>query len=275
LSSAASSRSGNLAADAWAGILNAGRATPLFFARVADLTALVAEVRALVEDLPDTEDPELIVRHYDQVDGIVANFIHVGNINMNEFMEPLKDTGLISIEMADRALRRRGHRESRLEQSELDRLRDEVHDLISDVLGADSLAAEQKRSIVAHLRAVEDTLTCAFLSDADLIHATDGLVGAMLALPRRAWDNHAVRGVAKFAATVVAAVAVNLATTAVENAIEAPKPPSVVLIERIAHGEDIPAISSGQPHDEVVDAQVIDDDQPDSNRRPGWADIGP
>lgn len=84
-----------------------------------------------------------------------------------------------------------------------------------------------------------------------------GSLGSILALPQRAWDSHAVREVAKFAAAVATSVAVNLATQAAEHAIEPPKPPSVVLIERIAHGENIPAITSSQSQDEVVDAEVV------------------
>jgi hypothetical protein len=241
------------------------------FSRFAEITRLVAEVRALVEGLPDTESPSLILRHYDQVERTVANFVSVGNLNMQQFMEPLQDTGLLSIEMADHALRRNGYRATRLDQSELDRLREEAHDLLADVLGADGLTAEQKRSIVAHLKAVEDTLVNALLSDEEIVQANDGLIGSILALPHRAFGNHAVREVAKFAAAVATAVAVNIATQAAETALEPPKPSSVVLIERIAHGDEIPAITSGTPHEEVVDAEIVEDSQPGANPQHGPA----
>jgi hypothetical protein len=194
LSLAASSRSGSPAIEAWASIFQVvATASPNFFTRVAELATLAADVQELVEALPDTEAPDLILRHYVEVDRTIANFARVANLNMQQFMEPLERPGLLSVEMADRALRRTGYRESRLEQSELDTLRTEAQDLIANVVGAAGLTPEQKRPIVAHLRAVEDTLINVMLSDDDVIRANNGLVGSILAPPRRAWDSHAIR----------------------------------------------------------------------------------
>lgn len=263
LSAASAKRSGSPAIDVWTEVFNVPK-TPrqLLFARIAVLAGLVGEVRTLVENLPDTENPEFLLRQYDQVEKTVTNFAVLGNLTMQQFMEPLTDAGLEKVETAALAMRRSGYREPHLEQAKLDELRDEVHDLISDVLGADGLTPDEKRTVVAHLRAVEEALTNAFLGN-DVTHATHGLLGGLLTLRPRATENQAIRQVAKFAGAVMAAVTVNLATQAVENAIEPPKPlPALVLIERIAHGEDIPAITSGHAPDDVVDAELVEDGSP-------------
>jgi hypothetical protein len=264
LAVAAGSRSNNPAPNVWAGIFNVSLTQPQqFLARASALTEMVAEVRSLVEELPVTEDPELILRNYGQVEQTVANFLRVSGLNMVQFMGPLQDTGLLSVEMADRALRRNGYREPQLDRSQIDDLRDEVHDLISDVVGTDSLTPRDKRAIIAHLRAVEDALTNATLSADQLQRQAEGLVGAILGLPRRAIESDVVRGVAKFAAAVTLAVTVNIATQQIENAIDAPKPASVVILERIERGEAVPAIT-GSTHgdDSVIEAELVDEGSP-------------
>lgn len=124
--------------------------------RAAELLSLAAEARRRVEAFED-EDPDVLLEHFGEVEGTLANFQAVVSMAMQQFLDQLKPTGVHSLKLCSSLLHRRDAEPVLAEDVAADLL-SRVHDLIREVLAADDLDRETKAWIVERLAEVERAL---------------------------------------------------------------------------------------------------------------------
>src|SRR5690349_16543930 len=104
-----------------------------FLRLVGDFATLVEEVQAAIEALPDFEQPDHLLRHYDEVQNVVERLLHVGSGNMDQFRDNLSDRAMYGVEMCAYALNRNGGNQPFISADDAKKLEDLVRELINEV----------------------------------------------------------------------------------------------------------------------------------------------
>ena len=172
--------SGLPAVQIWGQILGIGPADKSLMLRGgADLQDLAAEVRSTVIGLLGTVNTDLALRHFDEVETTLDQWITIESLNMQQFMTPLQGTGLYSVEVCADALNRYAS-EPALGPDAISSLLEKVRELHLVVDEADDLDDPTKAWITQRLVDIERALlTYKVAGTRGLERATDELLGGM------------------------------------------------------------------------------------------------
>jgi hypothetical protein len=145
----------------------------------ADLQDLTAEVRSTVSRLTGTVNPDLALRHFNEVETTLDQWINISNLNMQQFMAPLQGTGLYSVEVCADALKRYAS-EPALGPDAIGSLLEKVRELRREVEESDDLDDATHAWITQRLVDIERALmTYTVTGTRGLERATDELLGGM------------------------------------------------------------------------------------------------
>ncbi|MBE1485589.1 hypothetical protein [Plantactinospora soyae] len=124
---------------------------------IADVAATAADVRTQINALSD--DPQIFLMHYGEVERTVAKFPYMGNNHMNWFLSDFRDTGRYCLIHCSTLLTRR-QPEPRLVDETIQNLVNEIHSILRAVEHHENLDSELKAFLLRHLlvlkRALED-----------------------------------------------------------------------------------------------------------------------
>lgn len=193
--------------------------------------SLAAETRRRVEAFED-EDPDVLLEHFGEVEGTLANFQAVVSMAMQQFLDQLKPTGVHSLKLCSSLLHRRSPEPVLSEEVAAD-LQSRVHELIREVLATEDLDRQTKAWIVERLSEVERALRDVEIrGHRGVEEAVDRLVGG---LRRKPVVLQRLAG-SKVAQVVIATVtALDIALNSAANLKELTEgeaaPPSPVVVE--------------------------------------------
>jgi len=229
---------GAVAAQIWGEILDIDwpAEKSLMLRAGADLQDLAAEVRSTIVGLTGTVNTDLALRHFNEVDTTLDQWIAVTTLNMQQFMAPLLGTGLYSLEVCADALKRHAS-EPALGADAIGSLLEKVHELQREVGEADDLDGAAKVWITHRLVDIERALLSYKVTGTrGLERATDELLGGMHRRPgmlTRLGASHAAQGIG----LLLLLIQTTLQGISTYEQISAPPPDGFVLVvEQLAPG---------------------------------------
>ena len=239
---------GAVAAQIWGQILDIDwpAEKSLMLRSGADLQDLAAEVKSAVIGLTGTVNTDLALRHFNEVEATLDQWIGIAQLNMQQFMAPLQGTGLYSVEVCADALKRHAS-EPALDADAIGTLLEKVHELQREVGEADDLDGATKAWITHRLVDIERALLAYKVTGTrGLERATDELLGGMHRRPgmlARLGVSHTAQGLG----LLLLLIQTTLQGVSTYDQISAPPPDGfVVVVEQLAPGANVSSLPMAQ-----------------------------
>lgn len=209
----------------------------LVLRRLADVADQAFQVRTLAEDLPASENAEMLLADFGQIEQVVAGLPAAGNLEMVHLIQHVTDAGWRSLDLAEHLVARH-HQEPKLDDDTVEQLLGKVRALIDEVTQSVDLDGRTRTALVRRLQRVEEALLNVRITGAVAVEeAAEGLVGHLVNTPPEKQQNPVLGKIAELACTALMAVA--SATGAMVPQLIAgdgnppPKPPAVVVLEQV------------------------------------------
>lgn len=159
LRNVASYHENEFARTAWANALGTGDDELLLLSRCADVVGLVRATRQAIEKLPDHEDPEFHLEHFDAIEKAASQLTAVGGgMRVLQFKQLLGPEVIRSLDGSARALRRLGLDEPSLDTEKVPGLVEQIRRIIDEVAADEGLPPDVRMLLVKRLREVESAL---------------------------------------------------------------------------------------------------------------------
>jgi len=248
---------GTLAAAVWAQILGVqwpDSQTEVLRAG-ADLQDLAVEVRVKISSLTEKVNVDLTLRHFDQVEKAIGQWVQIAQLNMQQFMAPFEGTGLYCLEVCADVLKTYAT-EPALEPESLSLLTEKVRDLSHHVSRATDLDDETKNWIIERLTDIERALSTYTVTGArGLERAADELIGGLHRRPgvmARVGGSQVAQGIAFFLLLIQTTLQ---AASTFEQLAAPPAPPTgvTIIVQQLTPG--LPADSPPK----AVPTRILED----------------
>ena len=174
------------AIQGWAAILEVDQKDlATFFERVAGLLRLAKDTREQISNLVD-DDPETLLSHFPEIEGALANFPSVTNVNMQNFLAPVSPAGDYCLKICSSVLHRRNPERDLPEETTQD-LKSKVDELIKAVLDSSDLDPNIQNWLLDRLHEIRRVLLNPKVYSArDLQVATEKIAGGLIFERKRA-----------------------------------------------------------------------------------------
>lgn len=232
---------GEAAVQVWGELLGIDWSTekPLMLRAGADLQELAAEVRSTVVELADSVNINLALRNFIEVETTLDQWISITSLPMHQFMSPLQDTGLYSVEVCADALKRYASEPS-LSPDTIGLLLEKVRELCREVDQAGDLDDATKSWISQRLVGIERALmTYKITGTRGLERAADELLGGIHRRPgmlARVGASKTAQGIAM----LLMLIQTTLQGVSTYEQIAAPPPAGlVIVVEQLAPGTNV------------------------------------
>jgi hypothetical protein len=173
------------ALDEWQAVFGAD--TPEDVAQfTAEFITQLQLAREAIERLPESEDPEHLLKYFSVLDNLPRSMLMMAGLPMSAFSRFMTDEIIYSLAGCSRALRRNGAREPTFDSDALIELLGMVAKIIDEVAESD-VPTYLKLFITQRLQEVETALRLYRISGyARVEYSLDGLVGATWRAPEEA-----------------------------------------------------------------------------------------
>ena len=226
-----------------------------------DVVQLTAEVRGMVESLDGKENVDMLLRRFGEVEKVMENWPQVAAVaNMQTFIAPLSDAGLVSLEYIGDTLGRY-ILEREVSEDTLTSLRSTTDETITLVTEADDLDDDLKIWLLDRLHEILRQLDLYKVSGIGALERVmDETVGGLHR--RQGWL--ARLGTSKVAAGVahlLMVIDVTLQSAAAIQALTtdpAPSPAVTVIVQQVAPNILTPSVGPSPPGSDVVEAEIIE-----------------
>lgn len=149
----------------------------------ADLAELAQEVRSGIEALDGVESIHIPLRYFGQTEEVLKRWVSIANQNMQQFMSPMAETGVYSLEMCSDMLGRY-RSEGVIPEAVREDLLTRLDELLEVVTVAEDLTDEMRMWLVSRLHDIRRALQMYFLNGtAGVEQATDEIVGGLARRP--------------------------------------------------------------------------------------------